>query len=134
MLATPAYRPFTASLEQGSWIAGIFGLGAIFGGIFSAISGNRYGRRVSLMLLAVPDFLGWILIASSQNLGMMLAGRFLGGFAAAGYSPNIQIYVGVITQPEHRGWLSGLTVPIMAIGVLSMYAVGSIIPWHLAAD
>jgi len=127
------YRPFTVDMEQGSWIAGIFGIGAIFGALLSAYLGNQYGRKMSLILLAVPDLLGWILVASSQNLGMMLAGRFLGGFAAAGYSPNIQIYVGEITQPQHRGWLSALTVPITAIGVLTMYVVGSILPWHLAA-
>jgi len=113
--------------------AGIFGLGAIFGGLLSAYLGNRCGRKMSLILLAIPDILGWILVASSQNLGMMLAGRFLAGFAAAGYSPNIQIYVGEITQPQHRGWLLGLTVPIMAIGVLTMYVVGSWLPWHFAA-
>jgi len=146
---TTRHRPFIVDIEEGSWIgnvisilifccliylsAGIFGLGAIFGGLLSAYLGNQYGRKMSLILLAIPDLLGWILVASSQNLGMMLAGRFLGGFAAAGYSPAIQIYVGEITQPQHRGWLSGLTVPIMAIGVLTMYVVGSWLPWHLAA-
>jgi len=130
---TTHYRPFTVDMEEGSWIAGIFGIGAIFGALLSAYLGNQYGRKMSLILLAIPDLLGWILVASSQNLGMMLAGRFLGGFAAAGYSPNIQIYVGEITQPQHRGWMSGLTVPITAIGVLTMYVVGSILPWHLAA-
>lgn len=127
------YRPFTVDMEQGSWIAGIFGIGAIFGGLLSAYLGNQYGRKMSLILLSVPDLLGWLLVSSSHNLGMMLAGRFLAGFAAAGYSPNIQIYVGEITQPRHRGWLSALTVPITAIGVLTMYVVGSILPWHLAA-
>jgi SP family facilitated glucose transporter-like MFS transporter 8 len=131
--STTRHRPFTVDLEEGSWIAGIFGIGAIFGALLSAYLGNQYGRKMSLILLAVPDLLGWILVASSQNLGMMLAGRFLAGFAAAGYSPNIQIYVGEITQPQHRGWLSALTVPITAIGVLTMYVVGSILPWHLAA-
>lgn len=85
------------------------------------------------MMLALPDLLGWILVASSQNLWMMLIGRFLIGFSAAGYSPNIQIFVGEITQAKHRGWLSALTVPIMAIGVLLMYTIGSWLPWHLAA-
>ena len=85
------------------------------------------------MLLAIPDLLGWILVESSQNLGMMLVGRFLAGFAAAGYSPNIQIFVAEIAQPQHRGWLSGLTIPITAMGVLTMYVVGSILPWHIAA-
>jgi len=132
-VSSTLYRPFTADPDQGSWIAAIFGLGAIFGGLMSAFMGNRYGRRVSLMMLAFPDLLGWIMVASSQNLGMMLTGRFLAGFAAAGYSPNIQIFVAEITEAKHRGWLSALTVPIMAIGVLLMYTIGSWLPWHLAA-
>jgi len=132
-ISSTLYRPFTADPDQGSWIAAIFGLGAIFGGLMSAFLGNRFGRRVSLMMLALPDLLGWILVASSQNLWMMLIGRFLIGFSAAGYSPNIQIFVGEITQAKHRGWLSALTVPIMAIGVLLMYTIGSWLPWHLAA-
>jgi len=127
------YKPFTANSEQGSWIASIFGLGAVFGGLVSAFLGNKYGRRNSLMILALPDLLGWILVTASQNLPMMIIGRFLAGFSAAGYSTNIQIYVAEISQPQHRGWLSGLTVPIMAIGVLSMYLIGSWLPWHLAA-
>jgi len=127
------YRPFTADPDQGSWIASVFGLGAIFGGLMSAFLGNKFGRRVSLMMLAAPDLFGWILVASAQNLAMMILGRFLLGFSAAGYSPNIQIFVGEITQAKHRGWLSALTVPIMAIGVLLMYTLGSWLPWHLAA-
>jgi len=128
-----SYKPFTADPEQGSWIASLFGLGAVFGGLVSALLGNKHGRRTSIMLFAVPDLLGWIMVASSQNLGMMLVGRFLAGFSAAGYSTNIQIYVAELSQPQHRGWLSGLTMPIMAIGVLTMYLVGSWLPWHLAA-
>merc|ERR1719420_2063374 len=72
--STTYYRPFTVDMEEGSWIAGIFGA------LLSAYLGNQYGRKMSLILLAIPDLLGWILVASSQNLGMMLAGRFLGGF------------------------------------------------------
>jgi len=132
-VSSTLYQPYTANPDQGSWIAAIFGLGAVFGGLMSAFLGNRYGRRVSLMMLAIPDLFGWILVASSQNLGMMLTGRFLLGFSAAGYSPNIQIFVAEITQAKHRGWLSALTVPIMAIGVLLMYTVGSWLPWHLSA-
>merc|ERR1711982_21486 len=84
-------------------------------------------------MLALPDLLGWILVASSQNLWMMLAGRFLAGLSAAGYSPNIQIFVAEITEAKHRGWLSGLTMPMMSIGVLLMYTMGSWLAWHYAA-
>jgi predicted MFS family arabinose efflux permease len=43
------------------------------------------------MVMALPDLIGWVLIASSQNLFMILIGRFLSGFSAAGYSPAIQV-------------------------------------------
>jgi len=127
------YKPFTATMEQGSWIASIFGIGAVFGGLSSAFLGSKYGRRVCMMLMSLVDLLGWCLVAGAQDLPMMLAGRFLAGFAAAGYSPCIQIYVAEITQAKHRGWLQGLTVPLMSIGTLVMYTIGSYLPWHLAA-
>jgi len=132
-ISSTQYRPFTASTEQGSWIAGIFGLGAILGGLSASYVGNKYGRRVCLMCLTCADLLSWVLIASSQNLGMMLTGRLLAGFAAAGYAPCIQIFVAEITEAQHRGWMSALTVPITSIGTLCMYVIGSWLPWHLAA-
>ena len=44
-----------------------------------------------MLILTIPDILGWILIAAAQNLPMILTGRFLQGFAAAGYSPSIWV-------------------------------------------
>ena len=82
-LSSGLHQPFTITEEEGSWIAAVFSLGAILGGLVSAWLGGRYGRRVSLLVLAAPDLLGWALVAAAQNLGMMLAGRFLLGLAAA---------------------------------------------------
>ena len=44
-----------------------------------------------MFMLAVPDIVAWIFIASAQNIPMMLFGRFLAGFSAAAYSPTIQV-------------------------------------------
>ena len=85
------HQPFQLDMEVGSWIASIFGLGAIFGGFASAYLGSKFGQRKALIMLAVPDMLAWMLIASAQNIPMMLIGRFLSGFAAAGFSPSIQV-------------------------------------------
>jgi predicted MFS family arabinose efflux permease len=71
--------------------ASIFGLGAIFGGFTTAFLGSKFGRRKAILMMAVPDLIGWVLIASSRNLYMILIGRFLSGFSAAGYSPSIQV-------------------------------------------
>jgi facilitated trehalose transporter len=127
------YRPFIVDEEQGSWIASIFGIGAIFGGFLSGYLGSQFGRRKTLILFTIPDIVGWIMIASSQNLTMMLLGRFLCGLAAAGYTPAILIYIAEIAQPHHRGWLSAVTVPSIGLGTLISYTLGSLICWHWVA-
>ena len=40
---------------------------------------EKIGRKYSLMALAVPFVLGWVLLACSQNIPMMLAGRVVTG-------------------------------------------------------
>jgi sugar porter (SP) family MFS transporter len=127
------YRPFTLDDDSGSWVASVFGIGAIFGGFGAAYLGAKLGRRRALLFLSVPDMAGWILIAAAQNPAAMLAGRFLCGFAVAGYSPCIQVYISEIAQPHHRGWLGGLTVPILSLGMLCAYALGSTLSWHWVA-
>lgn len=127
------YQPFIVDEDSGSWIAGIFGLGAIFGGFAAALLGSKFGRRKSLFFLTIPDILGWILIAASQNLPMILVGRFLQGFASAGYSPSIWVYVAEIAQPQYRGILSAITMPALATGTLLAYCLGAIIDWHFVA-
>ena len=89
------YQPFVVNMELGSWIASIFGLGAIFGGFAAAYLGSQFGRRKALIMMAVPDTFGWILIAAAQNAPMMLIGRFLNGFSASGYSSCIQVSLSI---------------------------------------
>ena len=112
-LQTGQDEDFSVTTEQGSWIASIFGLGAIVGGLLSAALGPRYGRRISLLLLALPDLAAWLMLASPPSLPSLLIARhlhppqnrlchpvcrFLTGLAAAGYSPNIQIFVAETCQ------------------------------------
>ena len=111
----------------------MFGLGAVLGGLMSGLLGSRYGPKTSLTILAVMDILHWTLMMMATNLSMMLVSRFLAGFVAAGYSPNIQIFVGEISYPHLRGVLLGLTIPIMAIGVLTVYALGALCLWFVVA-
>eukprot|EP00096_Caligus_rogercresseyi_P002053 TRINITY_DN137_c0_g1_i1.p1 TRINITY_DN137_c0_g1~~TRINITY_DN137_c0_g1_i1.p1 ORF type:complete len:572 (+),score=146.85 TRINITY_DN137_c0_g1_i1:311-2026(+) len=124
---------FEVDEQVGSWIASIFGLGAIFGGLVSAYLGSHFGRRKSLFVMAVPDVIGWFLIAGSNGVHMILLGRFLNGLSAAGYSTSIQIYVAEIAQPHHRGWLSGITIPTLAVGSLFAYIMGMFMEWRYIA-
>ena len=70
-------KDFSVTTEQGSWIASIFGLGAIVGGLLSAALGPRYGCRISLLLLALPDLAAWLMLASAPSLPSLLIARYL---------------------------------------------------------
>merc|ERR1719436_1411044 len=54
------HQPFQLGMEEGSWIASIFGLGAIFGGFAAAYLGSTFGQRKAVIMLAIPDMVGWV--------------------------------------------------------------------------
>jgi len=111
----------------------MLGVGAIFGAALASVLGQQYGRRLCLMMLAVPDLLGWLVMATSTNCGMLLASRFLSGCAGGGYMLCVQVFVGEISEVSQRSWLLALSAPITALGVLTMYVSSGLIPWHCAA-
>ena len=45
----------------------------------------------------------------------------------------MQIYIAEIAQPQHRGWLSGITTPTLAFGALVSYGLGALVSWHYVA-
>lgn len=42
---------------------------------------DHIGRRSTLLISVIPLFMGWSMLALSQNYAMLLAGRLLCGFA-----------------------------------------------------
>ena len=86
-----------------------------------------------LIIQSLPDLVGCVLITTSPSLLLLLAGRILTGIANRGYIYNIQIYVAEISQTQNRGWLAGLTMPVIATGVLAMHVVGNWLAWPYAA-
>ena len=84
-------------------------------------------------MLAVLDLCHWIMVATATDLPLMLAGRFLAGFAAGGSSPNIQIYVAEISQPGLRAVMLGVTGPVMGLGLLTVYGLGEFVAWRWLA-
>lgn len=115
------------------WIAVMYGLGAAVGGIASSLIANNVGHRRLIMFLTGPDVVGWAMMTGAVNFHMILIGRFLTGFCAAGYLLSILIYVSEIAQPQHRGTLTAITIPSIAIGILLSHILGSFIPWNMVA-
>ena len=84
-------------------------------------------------MFSVLDLCHWLMLAAATDLPLMLAARFLAGFAGGGSSPNIQIYVAEISQPGLRAVMLGVTGPVMGLGLLTVYGLGDFLAWRWLA-
>lgn len=57
-------------------------LGAAAGGLLGGWMVEKIGRKLSLMLCALPFVFGFTIIIAAQNVGMFYAGRLLTGLAS----------------------------------------------------
>ncbi|XP_004593716.2 solute carrier family 2, facilitated glucose transporter member 6 [Ochotona princeps] len=118
---------------QASWFGSIFTLGAAAGGLSAMALNDLLGRKLSIMLSAVPSAAGYALMAGAHGLWMLLLGRMLTGFAGGLTAACIPVYVSEIAPPSVRGAL-GATPQLMAVfGSLSLYALGLLLPWRWLA-
>ena len=95
----------------------LYGLGTVVGALVAMVLGQTYGRRgksstvttdtykdteadgpvvtslsaACLLVLAVPDLVGWVVAALASNLAMLHTSRLLAGTAAGGYILCIQV-------------------------------------------
>ena len=65
--------------SEGAWFASILNIGALIGCFIAGWSMEKFGRKLSLMLLAVPFILGWLLIFSASTVPLLYLGRLFGG-------------------------------------------------------
>ncbi|KAJ8941214.1 hypothetical protein NQ314_010462 [Rhamnusium bicolor] len=106
----------TATKAECSWIASVIvivvPIGAIIGGFFM----DGIGRLNTIKLAAIPSALGWALIATAQNVPMIIIGRLLTGFASAwGTSPAI-VYITEIARADMRGSLISSAPAFASLG------------------
>lgn len=116
-----------------SLVASIVVLVVPIGGIFTGFIMEHIGRLNTLMLAGVPFVCGWILIACSSNIYMILVGRILHGLSCAlGTSPAI-VYITEVSRPDLRGSLISLGQSIASFGNIIAYAKGALLDWRLCA-
>ncbi|KAJ8792530.1 hypothetical protein J1605_019749 [Eschrichtius robustus] len=108
--APPALRLDDAAA---SWFGAIVTLGAAAGGVLGGWLVDRAGRKLSLLLCAVPFVAGFTVITAAQNVWMLLGGRLLTGLACGIASLVAPVYISEIAYPEVRGLL-GSCVQLMS--------------------
>ncbi|KAM5298628.1 solute carrier family 2, facilitated glucose transporter member 8 isoform 6-T6 [Ctenodactylus gundi] len=121
-----------------SWFGAIVTLGAAAGGVLGGWLLDRAGRKLSLLLCAVPFVTGFAVITAAQNVWMLLGGRLLTGLACGVASLVAPVYISEIAYPAVRGLLGSCVQLMVVIGILLAYLAGvpagaAVAPWHLQA-
>lgn len=123
----------TFSHFQASWVGGLMPLAGLAGGICGGPFIEYLGRRNTILAIAVPFIISWLLIACAINVAMVLAGRALAGFCVGIASLSLPVYLGETIQPEVRGTLGLLPTAFGNIGILLCFVAGTYMDWSMLA-
>ncbi|CAH3993291.1 facilitated trehalose transporter Tret1-like isoform X1 [Pieris brassicae] len=121
------------STEMMSWVAAMSSLALLFGNMISGYLMERFGRRMSQIILSMFYISGWLIIGFSTNIYYMLVGRFITGFCQGWLGPLGPVFIGEISSPAYRGlFLAGLSLSI-ASGVFMSHLFGTFLHWSHAS-
>ncbi|KAJ3651078.1 hypothetical protein Zmor_017139 [Zophobas morio] len=118
--------PFDVSAEEGSYITIIGNLGAFFGSFVGNFILDKIGRRLCIILIALPQIISFLsMILSYQVMELLYVGRFLGGLGEGMVNTIILMYLGEIADPSVRGVLGIMTGIAWYSGILFANLIGS---------
>ncbi|KIX05864.1 uncharacterized protein Z518_03837 [Rhinocladiella mackenziei CBS 650.93] len=103
----------TASMPGGSFV------GALASGPMTDI----FGRKRAIQIGAVIWCIGSILVSASQNIGMLVVGRFINGFSVGICSAQVPVYVSELAPPSKRGRVVGAQQWAITWGILIMFYI-----------
>ncbi|XP_058121179.1 facilitated trehalose transporter Tret1-2 homolog [Anopheles ziemanni] len=117
--------------SQSSWVASLSSIGTPIGCLLSGFVMDNFGRKKALIVTQIPTIIGWIMIASASNVGMIYAGRVLTGFGSGMVGAPARVYTSEVTQPHLRGMLCALATTGISLGVLIQYTLGAFTTWKV---
>ncbi|KAF2093601.1 MFS transporter [Rhizodiscina lignyota] len=103
----------TAAMPGGSF------LGALASGFLSDI----FGRKKSIMMGAIIWCVGSIIVCASQDIAMLIVGRFINGLSVGICSAQVPVYVSELAKPSMRGRVVGAQQWAITWGILIMFYV-----------
>ncbi|XP_032088864.1 solute carrier family 2, facilitated glucose transporter member 8 isoform X1 [Thamnophis elegans] len=118
---------------QASWFGSVVTLGATAGGTLGGYVVDKIGRKLSLMLCAIPYVFGFLVIISAQNIWMLYLGRLLCGLASGVTSLVVPIYISETSHSKIRGVLGSCVQLMVVTGILGAYLAGMALEWRWLA-
>lgn len=126
-----ALRPMTNELGLTNFTEGVVTSSLLFGAAIGAMLGGRiadgWGRRKTILVLAVTFFVGTLACVFAPTFGVIVVGRVLLGLAVGGASTVVPVFLAELAPYEIRGSLSGRNELMIVIGQLAAFLVNAVI-------
>jgi sugar porter (SP) family MFS transporter len=103
-------------------------LGCLFGAAGASLTGDRLGRRKSLLVAAILFAASTVGAALASSVLVFSIGRFLGGLAIGLASVLTPVYIAEVAPARSRGRLVSMNQLAIVVGILAAYVVS----WGLA--
>ncbi|QBE48998.1 sugar porter family MFS transporter [Leucobacter triazinivorans] len=126
-----ALRPMAAELGLNPFTEGVVTSSLIFaaaiGAMFCGRLADGWGRRKTIILLAVLFFVGTVFVVAAPGLTVLVIGRILLGLAVGGASTVVPVFLAEMAPYEIRGSLAGRNELMIVVGQLAAFVVNAII-------
>ncbi|KAK9446662.1 general substrate transporter [Limtongia smithiae] len=117
-----AYFNYPDSTTQGGITASMAG-GSFCSSLVAGIISDRIGRKYSIQLGACVWIIGSAIQSSAQNVGQLVAGRFVSGLAIGICSSQVPVYISEMSPKQIRGRLVGLFQWAVTWGIMIMFYI-----------
>ncbi|KAG2214132.1 hypothetical protein INT46_001866 [Mucor plumbeus] len=116
-------QDFNMSNTEKELVVGGTTFGAIFGGFFSGLLTDRFGRKILVIVSSVIFIAGALILALAPNYGVLLFGRVVVGLAVGIASMIVPVYVSELSPKHLRGRLNTLNTLVLTFGQVFAYAM-----------
>ncbi|XP_012234490.1 facilitated trehalose transporter Tret1 [Linepithema humile] len=119
--------------EEGSWVGSLLALGAMLGALVSGPMADKLGRKKSLLSLAVPFLLSWVIIIFSSKLWLIYVARFIVGSGVGAACVIVPTYISEIAEISSRGTLGAMFQLFLTVGILLAFVFGAVLSYTVFA-
>ncbi|XWS64602.1 hypothetical protein CRYUN_Cryun05aG0017200 [Craigia yunnanensis] len=121
------------SVAEFSLFGSILSIGAILGAAISGKITDLLGRKLTMWILNLFYFSGWLAITFTKVPWLLDLGRLSLGFTNGISGYLVTIYIAEITPKNVRGRFSAIVPLMVCWGMSFMYVVGSFVNWRTLA-
>lgn len=120
--------------EDVSWVGSSMCLGGFIGTILFGKLTQKLGMKISLLLLAFPQFAFWISILASKRIHHLYMARIFAGITGGGSLRTVSLFITEISENRIRGRLGSYLFLFTSSGTLIMFIAGAyfsffVVPW-----